>query len=159
MKSGIAIAAVLGAVLVSAPVGSASNGDVAFFARASGVAFEQDNAAINQALKRLNDASLGSVNALIETGSSMESDMRFHAKLLAGTVASTNAGRVGRALLLRGLTALAASGDYMLRYGRALGSSASLTVLQVDNDGYRSKMREGERLARRGAALLGVSFG
>jgi hypothetical protein len=57
------------------------------------------------------------------------------------------------------LTALAASGDYMLRYGRALGSGASLSVLQIDSDGCRIRRKEGERLARRGAALLGFSFG
>jgi hypothetical protein len=159
MKSGIAIAAVAGLVLTSVPGGSASNGGVVNVAKASSNAYRHDNAAISQALKRLNLSSLSSVDALVETGFSMKTHMTTHTRLLARTAASTKAGRAGRSLVLRGLTALAASGDYMLRYGRALGSGASLSVLQIDSDGYRIKRQEGERLARRGAALLGFSFG
>lgn len=159
MKSAAAIAAVAGLVLISAPAGSASNGELTNVVRASSLAFQQDDAAIRRALKRLDLTSLSSVNALVETGLSMKNDMRIHQQLLARTAASTKTGRAGRSLLLRGLTALIASGNYMARYGRALGSSASLSVLQIDSDGYRSKLHEGEALARRGPALLGVSFG
>lgn len=159
MKSGVLILATVGVMLVWAPAGSASDGQVANVAEASSIVFTQDNNAIKRALKRLDLRSLSSVDALVETGFSMEHDMRTHAKFLTMTKASTNSGRLGRALLLRGLTALAASGEYMLRYGRALGSNASLGVLQVDSDGYRVKAHEGVILAQKGAALLGVSFG
>lgn len=146
-------------LLASAPIGSASNGEVANVARASSLTYREDNAAITRALKRLDLSSLSSVNALVDTGASMERDMRIHKQLLANTAASTKTVRTGRSLLLRGLTALAATGGYMMRYGRALGSSAPLSVLQVDIDGYRINAQEGETFARRGAALLGIPFG
>lgn len=147
------------AVFASAPSGSASNVEIADVAKASSLTYRQDNAAIVGALKRLDLSSLSSVNALVAAGASMERDMRIHKKLLASTTASTKAGRAGRSLLLRGLTALAASGDYMVRYGRALGSSAPLNVLQIDIDGYQINAHEGKTFARRGAALLGIAFG
>lgn len=145
-------------LFASAPSGSASNGEVANVAKSTSLTYTQDNAAITRALKRLDLTSLGSVNALVDTGASMERDMRIHRQLLASTAASTKAGRAGRSLLLRGLTALAASGDYLVRYGRALGSSAPLDVLQIDIDGYRINAHVGKTFARRGAALLGVAF-
>jgi hypothetical protein len=159
MKLAVAIASIAGVVLAAAPAGSTSNADVANVAKASSITFKRDDAAISQALERLNLSSLSSVNAVVEAGYAMESDMRVHARLLARTAPSTKAGEAGRSLLSRGLKALAASGDYMLRYGRALGSSAPLAVLQVDSHGYRVNVRKGKTLARRGAALLGVSFG
>lgn len=159
MKLILALAAIAGVILISAPVGATSNGEVANVAQGASLTFRLNNAAIRRALERLNLMSLESVNALVDVGFSMLNDMRLERRLLAKTEASTKAGRAGRALLLRGLSALAESGDYMVRYGRALGSNASLGVLQVDSDGYQINSRKGKALARRGAALLGLSFG
>ena len=159
MKARVAIGVVAGVVLASPAAGSASNSEVAIVAKASSFTYRHDNAAISKALQRLNLTSLSSVDALVEAGFSMKVDMTTDRQLLARTAASTRAGRAGRSLLLQGLSALAASGDYMLRYGRALGSSASLSVLQIDSNGYRTKRHVGEALAHRGASLLGISFG
>ena len=90
MRSGVTITAVVGVVLALIPAATASNGEVANVARASGLTFKQDNRAINRALEELDLSSLGSVNALVETGFSMQSDMSSHERLLARTVASTS---------------------------------------------------------------------
>ena len=136
MRQGLAMVVVVGIVLTFASAGSTSNADVAAVARATSVSFKLDNAAITHALDRLNLDSLDSIDALVNTGLALEMDMKVHRALLARTSASTASGRAGRSLLLQGLTALAASGDFMLRYGRALGSGASASVWQVDRRGY-----------------------
>jgi hypothetical protein len=159
MRSSVVIAVVLGIALTFGSVGSTSNTDVATVARATSFSFKRDNVAIKRALERLNLSSLESVDALLNTGLALEMDMRIHRALLARTTASTASGRAGRSLLLQGVTALVTSGDYMLRYGRALESSAPAGVWQADRDGYLAKTREGKTLARRGSALIGVSFG
>ncbi len=159
MRTGLVIAVVVAFALTCASPGSTSDTDVAAVARSTSVSFRLDNAAITKALERLNLDSLDSIDAVVNTGLALEMDMKVHRALLARTSASTAAGRAGRALLLRALTSLAASGDYMLRYGRALGSGASASVWQVDRKGYVAQNREGKSLARRGAELVGVSFG
>jgi hypothetical protein len=150
---------VLALALTVVSTGSASDAAVKSRARAAGVTYRRDLVAISRAVPRLKVNAPATGMFAVNAGLTLKTDMRIQRALLASTSASTANGRAGRSLVLQGLTSLAACGDYLMRFGLAVEDNAPASVWQADSNGYVAKRREGESLARNGAALLGLSFG
>jgi hypothetical protein len=138
--------------------GLASDYSVKAHERAASNAYRGDKIAIYHAVRQLQIGDPTTGQAAIDTGLTLTNDMKIQHALLASTPASTRRVRAGRTLLLQGLTALAAAGDYLARYGQAVEASASAPVWQADSNSYLDYTREGETLAERGAALMGLPF-